>query len=354
MAFQASRSLLCLTLRLDLDDTQPSALYPFCSTWSGFAGTTNLVFASNDHCTHSSSQPVDVHASLFASEPLVETHYSMQRNQEQGTETLAIANSGVLASCRPSRPRPLHIDDVPIKCIDPRLLSITHQTNDTPLETRDTSTIGTQLDPGLFSPPTTTPAAHLNSKYAFTIPTGHHTLPLPTEAPAHIATHASRPAPSQGIKRVRHQDSSPYQKKRRAKAFEVFTQQLFYHSLPPADREYFDQVVTNLRGATYLISPQVLEPTVGSPAGLALVGPRRSTGPGTAAGRESVYAILVDRPVEGPYVCWLCGEKRADRRLPRALDHVRGHFKHRPYHCLETHFGLRTGSGPSLPLASVW
>ena len=97
-----------------------------------------------------------------------------------------------------------------------------------------------------------------------------------------------------------------------------------------------------------------MEPTVGSPVGFQLVGPRRSVGTGTAAADESVYAILVDRPAEGAYVCWLCGEQRPDRRLPRALDHIRAHFEHRPYHCSEMHFDQRTGSGFLLPSARVW
>ena len=247
----------------------------------------------------------------------------------------------------------LHTDDVSFKYIDPRLLSFTHQTNNTSLVTCHTSTIGTQFDPGLFSPPITAPPTYLSCNYAVATPTDHH-IPLITEAPAYIATHASRPTPWHGNKRVLHQASSPYHKKRRVKDLETVIQQPFYRSLPAADQEYFDRVVTSLRGATHLISPQLLEPTVGSLAGLELVGPRRSTGPGTAANRESVYAILVDRPEEGAYVCWLCGEMRADRRLPRALDHVRGHFSHRPYHCLETHSDQPTGSGSSLPLAPVW
>jgi hypothetical protein len=93
---------------------------------------------------------------------------------------------------------------------------------------------------------------------------------------------------------------------------------------------------------------------MGSPAGLQIVGPRRLNGPGTAGDRESVYTVLMDRPAEGAYVCWLCGEKRADRRLPRALDHIRGHFTHRPYHCSETHFGPHSGSGTPLPLVPIW
>ena len=210
-----------------------------------------------------------------------------------------------------------------------------------------TSTIGTQLDAGLLSPPTTAP-------HTVATLTDRHTPPLTTGAPAHITTHASGPGPSHGNERVRYQASSPYHKKRRVKSLETVIRQPFYRSLPAADQEYFDRVVTSLRGATHLTAPQVLEPTVGSLAGLELVGPRRSTGPGTAANRESVYAILVDRPEEGAYVCWLCGKMRADRRLPRALDHVRGHFSHRPYHCLETHSDQHTGSGSLLPLVSVW
>ena len=245
----------------------------------------------------------------------------------------------------------LHADDVSIKYIDPRLLSITHRTNNTSL---DISTIGTQLDLGLFSPPTTAPPTYLDSNRTVATPTDRHTPPLSTGAPAYITTHASRPAPAHGNERVRHQGSSPYHKKRRAKSLETVIQQPFYRSLPAADQEYFDRVVTSLRCATHLTAPQVLEPTVGSFAGLELVGPRRSTGPGTAANRESVYAILVDRPEEGAYVCWLCGEMRADRRLPRALDHVRVHFSHRPYYCSETHSDQQTGSGSSLPSTSVW
>ena len=40
----------------------------------------------------------------------------------------------------------------------------------------------------------------------------------------------------------------------------------------------------------------------------------------------------------------------ADRRLVRALDHVRGHFDHRPYHCGETQVGHRTEPAPPLAL----
>ena len=93
---------------------------------------------------------------------------------------------------------------------------------------------------------------------------------------------------------------------------------------------------------------------MGSAAGRLLIEPHRLTGPGAAAARESVYAVLVDRPSGGAYVCWICGEIRADRGLVRALDHVRGHFEHRPYHCSETHFDQNTESASPLPSVSTW
>ena len=169
--------------------------------------------------------------------------------------------------------------------------------------------------------------------------------PILSGAPAQCA----RPIPSRGRNdRIRTKTLAPRHKKRRAKALEVLAKQPLYHSLPTVDREYFDQVVTKLSNASYLISPQSLEPTVGSAAGRLLIEPYRLTGPGAVAARESVYAVLVDRPSEGAFVCWICGETGADRRLPRALDHVRGHFNHRPYHCSETHFDQ------PIEVASVW
>ena len=175
--------------------------------------------------------------------------------------------------------------------------------------------------------------------------------------PPEVSVRRTRPVSSQGSKdRVRAQNRSPRHKKRRAGALEGFTQQPHYHSLPTDDREYFDQVVGKLRNASYLGSPQSLEPTVGSDDGCMLVGQRRLTGPGAATDRESVYVILIDRPSAGDFVCWICGNTRPDRRLVRALDHIRAHFDHRPYHCSNTHLGQRTGSGSasSPPVAAVW
>ena len=217
--------------------------------------------------------------------------------------------------------------------MDPRLLWIVRPADNTPVEAPHAFTPGAHPNLGIFLSPTSAPVA------------------THSEAPALRA----RPIPSRGShSHVRTQNLSPRHKKRRAKVIETLTQQPFYHALPAADREYFHQVVKKLGNASYLASPQSLEPTVGSLDGRLLIGPRRSTGPGAAAARESVYTVLVDRPSEGAYVCWICGESRTDRRLIRALDHVRGHFNHRPYRCSETHFNQRTESASTLPLASVW
>ena len=89
-AFRRPRSFS----RLD-DSFEPSTLYPFCLAWNSLTSTTNLVFPSSDDCLHSLLQPIDESASLFPSEPLVETRYSTQKNQEQGTAALEIAYSGM-------------------------------------------------------------------------------------------------------------------------------------------------------------------------------------------------------------------------------------------------------------------
>ena len=246
----------------------------------------------------------------------------------------------------------LHVDDFTFNCIDPQLLWIPHPDDYTTIETPHAFTLDTQSDLGIFPLPTSAPvtAAHRDDNYIAVTSTGRQ-LPLLSEAPAQIA----RPIRSRARNdHVHTQNLSPRHKKRRAKALESLTQQAWYHSLPTADREYLDQAVTNLRNGSYLASPQSLEPTVGSAAGRLLIKPHRLTGPGAAAARESVYAVLVDRPSDGAYVCWICGEKRGDRRLVRALDHVRGHFNHRPYHCLETHFDPHTGSASLLPSVSSW
>ena len=240
----------------------------------------------------------------------------------------------------------MYVDDFSLKCIDPQLLWISRPPDNTPIETLYVFSpdIDTNPDLEIFRPPTSAPATAAHYDDTAVTPACYQFLPL-SGAPAQRA----RAIPSRGRNdRIRMQSLSPRHKKRRAKGLEVLTEQPFYHSLPTVDREYFDQVVTVLSNALYLVSPQSLEPTVGSAAGLLLIGPRRETGPGAVAARESVYAVLVDRPLEGPFVCWICGETRTDRRLPRALDHVRGHFNHRPYHCSETHFD------PRIEGASVW
>ena len=65
---------------------------------------------------------------------------------------------------------------------------------------------------------------------------------------------------------------------------------------------------------------------MGSTAGRLQIESHRLTGTRAAAARESVYAVPVDLPFESAFVCWMCGETRADQRLVRALDHVCGHF----------------------------
>jgi len=250
------------------------------------------------------------------------------------------------ASC-PLAPCLLHVDDLSLGCIDPRLLSIS------PIETRCASTLDTHPNLGIFPPPISAPvtAAHRDSDYTAVTSTRRQLPPPLSEAPAQRA----RPIPSRGRNdHARTQNLSPRHKKRGVKPLESLAQQPFYQSLSTADREYFQQVVANLSNAPYLAAPQSLEPTVGSLDGRLLIGPRRSIGPGAAAARESVYAVLVDRSSEGAYVCWICGEKRANWRLTRALDHVRGHFNHRPYHCLEIHLDQRTESASTLPLEPVW
>lgn len=209
----------------------------------------------------------------------------------------------------------LFVDDPPVECIDPRLLCISRPA-DTP----------TNLQ-----------------------------LPSLSETPATPAQPA-RPRSSRPSKvRVSNQNRSPRHRKRRAKGLASLTTHRHYYSLPANDQEYFDQVVKNLSDASYLDdSPQSREPTVEIAAGRQLIEPHRITGHGAAAARESVYAVLIHRPAEGDFVCWICGETRADRRLVRALDHVRGHFEHRPYHCRETHIGGHTEPASPQPSASVW
>ena len=235
---------------------------------------------------------------------------------------------------------PALLDDFPLKCVDPRLLWISRPADNTLIETPHAFTLDTPPDFGISPPPNSAPATHYDNDHTTVTPVCYR-FPLLSEAPA-------RPPLRGRNDRIRTQNTSPRHKKRRAKGLEILAEKPLYHSLPSADREYFHQVVTKLSNALYLVSPQSLEPRVGSAAGSLLIEPRRLTGPGAVATRESIYAVLVDRPSEGAFVCWICGETRPDRRLPRALDHVRGHFNHRPYHCSETHFDQHIG------VASVW
>src|SRR5258708_2443145 len=181
----------------------------------------------------------------------------------------------------------MYVDDFSLECIDPRLLWISRPPDNIPIEKPYAFT---QV---VSPPPTSAPATMTTTITLLSLQCVTYQFLPPSEAPAQSA-HA---IPSRGGNgRIRTQNLSPRHKKRRAKGLEVLAEQSLYHSLPTVDREYFDQVVTRLRNA---VSPQSLEPTVGSAAGHLLIGPRRLTGPGAVAARESVYAVLVDRPSEG-------------------------------------------------------
>ena len=260
----------------------------------------------------------------------------------------------------------LFVDDPPLQYIDPKLLWVSRPADKTPIGTPHTFTLDTQPDLETSPPPTSAPAAHRDDDHSAVTPADGET---PDASTFDTQPDLGRSPPS--ISACRDDDHSavtpanpqppfisetPAQrhKKRRAESLENLTTQRHYHDLPTDDWEYFDRVVANLSKASYLRSPQSREPTVGNAVGRLLIKPHRSTGVGAASENESVYVVLVDRPEEGAFVCWISGETRADRRLIRTLDHVRGHFNHRPYHCSRTHFDQQTGSTSSLPSTSVW
>ena len=113
------------------------------------------------------------------------------------------------------------------------------------------------------------------------------------------------------------------------------------------DQTYFHNAIKKLYAAVYLQDPQELEPIISSEAGVTLVGEPRVDGPGRAKEEESVYAILVDKPPSGPFLCWICGHLEKQRKNLRALGHVREHFKHKPWKCIEDHRTIRDGTdGP--------
>jgi hypothetical protein len=323
-------------LALD-DDTQHTTPSPSYWVQNGFASTSDLVSDLDDSPIHSPLS-IGIGASPFVPESLIRTRCGTQRDQIQGREGEAICYSRIQLL--------LHVGDFSLKGIDPQLLCPTRNTS---LETRHPSTIDTQPDLGIFSPATAATGTYLDGNH---INSASPQVQLSTlEAPAHCVNYPSlaRKQTRSPVRLLRVTGSGVHRLSKPSPSHRCITL-----SPLPADREYFDQVIKNLRDTPYLVSPQQQEPTVGSPAGLQLVGLRRLSGPGTAADRESVYAILIDRPLEGAYVCWICGKRRADRRLPRALDHIRGHFKHRPYHCLGTHVNQPMGSDSPLTIASVW
>jgi hypothetical protein len=93
------------------------------------------------------------------------------------------------------------------------------------------------------------------------------------------------------------------------------------------DQIYFDNVIRKrLRVAPYLGHPRMLEP-ISSEAGVVLV---RAEGPGRAREDDSVYAILVDRPSLGSFLCCICDHPEKQCKAVRALGHLRERFKQKP------------------------
>jgi len=141
-------------------------------------------------------------------------------------------------------------------------------------------------------------------------------------------------------------ESSYGGKKRKAEPLSAIPQEdYYYRKNTPQDQTYFDNVIQKLRMAPYLGHPQKLESTISSEEGKALVGDVRNEGPGRASDGESVYSILVDKPPSGPFRCWICGHLEKQRKVLRALGHVREHFEHRPWGCLQDHRTVQDENG---------
>jgi hypothetical protein len=135
--------------------------------------------------------------------------------------------------------------------------------------------------------------------------------------------------------------------KSKAKPLSTMREEEYYYRqrTAPNDQIYFHNVIKNLRAVDYLQDPQTLEPTISSEAGRALVGGSRASGPGRASGDESVYAILVDKPPSGPFLCWICGHLEKQRKGLRVLGHVREHFEHKPWACVQNHRAIQNDNG---------
>ena len=136
-------------------------------------------------------------------------------------------------------------------------------------------------------------------------------------------------------------------RKSNAKPLSTMRKEDYYYTKNTSldDQTYFRNVIKKLRAAVYMQDPQGHEPTISSQAGVALVGEPRVEGPGRAKAGEPVYAILVDKPPSGPFLCWICGHRERQRKALRALGHVREHFEHRPWKCTQDHRAIRDGDG---------
>jgi len=129
-------------------------------------------------------------------------------------------------------------------------------------------------------------------------------------------------------------------KKCKAKPLSAMAQEDYYYRKNTSlDQTYFDNVIQKLLAASYLGHPQQLEPTISNEGDVC------NEGLGRASEGESVYAILVDRPSSGPFLCWICGHLEKRRKVLRALGHVREHFEHRPWECLQDHGTVHDENG---------
>ena len=117
MVVQASRSL-DVVCRLAEDDAQHPALSPFYSAWNDLASTTNLVFPSDDRRVngHRPSLSIGVAASPLAPGHLIESYSTTHGYQIQGMRARQSPIHDILLT--------VQVDELSLKCIDPRLLRI--------------------------------------------------------------------------------------------------------------------------------------------------------------------------------------------------------------------------------------
>ena len=139
------------------------------------------------------------------------------------------------------------------------MLRLFHSPIISPLESCHETTVSTQLEFRLFCIPTTdtAPATHLDRSGAAPVLAGYQATTSTPAAPAHSAL------PSRGSKDVCPQDFFPLYERRHAQYLEALNQRRLYYALPMAVREYIHQIIASLPSASYLVSAQALELTMG-------------------------------------------------------------------------------------------